>query len=158
MSNIPDSSVLRSATAWILGWVATVLILGAAILAEGGYFAGPILFVAPFVVAIYVILVGPIAYGVLDRLASVDRFGRRSWRAYCLTALAATTPYFLMALVLPTFGLFVGFGRVNSSPFLWLAALLASLTYGSIGYWFLERGWPWHWRRHDKVEDGWRRT
>ena len=143
--------------AWILGWLATILVFGAASFAGGGEFLGTVLLVAPFVL-VYVVLVGPLAYRILDRFARVDRFGRKSWRAYCLTAVGASIPYFLMALVLPIFGLFVGFGQVNSSPFFWLAALLASLAYGTIGYWFVERGWPWQWRRHERIEDGWHRT
>ena len=135
--------------------MATILIfIGAAAAANPGRnppqnvweFAVTILVVAPFVTA-YVILVGLPAYCLMDRFARVDRFGRRSWRAYCLTALAAGIPYF---------GISVAFHPFWNVPLL-IAPLVASLAYGTIGYWLVERGWPWHWRRRDEIEDGWRR-
>ena len=163
MSSIPNNSLLRSALAWVLGWTSTLVVFFAAAVvpemltgserqdfqmpanATDALLTGGVLFFAAFFITAYVVLVGPLAYCALDRFARVDRFGRRSWRAYCLAALAACIPYFVIFLV-----------YLPALPVFWLAGPVAALAYGSISYWLVERGWPWQWRQTDEVADGWK--
>ena len=136
---------MRTAAAFVLGWMCTSCLFLAATVAEqllrGRDIAEVELAPAvPIVVAVYVALAAGPAYSSVDWFARRDG-PRTSWLAYCKAALAASVPYFVVFVLL-----FLIFFGVPSHPVYWLAGLLSALAYGSIGYWFVERGWPWQWR------------
>ena len=136
---------MRTAAAFVLGWMCTSCIFLAATVAEQLLRGRDIAEVelpltVPIVVAVYVLLAAGPAYSSVDWFARRDG-PRTSWLAYCKAALAASVPYFVVFVLL-----FLVFFGLPSHPVYWLAGLLAALAYGSIGYWFVERGWPWQWR------------
>lgn len=143
---------MRVAAAFVLGWLCTSCIFLAATVAEqllrGRDIANIELHpVVPIVVTVYVMLAAGPAYASVEWFARRDGPAGTSWLAYCKAALAASVPYFGIFVLL--FLVLFGF---PSHPVYWLAGLLSALAYGSIGYWFVERGWPWQWhrRRRDK--------
>lgn len=136
---------MRTAAAFVLGWMCTSCLFLAATVAEQLLKGRDIAEVelpltVPIVVAVYVLLAAGPAYSSVDWFARRDG-PRTSWLAYCKAALAASVPYFVVFVLL-----FLIFFGVPSHPVYWLAGLLSALAYGSIGYWFVERGWPWQWR------------
>ena len=134
---------LRTAAAFAFGWLCTVTIFVAA--ATGSWLlagrAPPIVIVGIYAgaiaasVTVYVMSTAWWAY------AAVRWFARRSgsrgkpWRAYCKAGLLGGAPYFGICLLLCVLG---GCPRATY----WLAGLLSSLAYASIGYGLVERGWP----------------
>lgn len=138
---------MRAAAAFVLGWLCTIFIFLVSTVAEqllGGRDIAKIELhpVVPIVVTVYVMLAAGPAYASVEWFARREGPARTSWLAYCKAALAASVPYFGIFVLL--FLVLFGF---PSHPIYWLAGLLSALAYGSIGYWFVERGWPWQWHR-----------
>ena len=137
---------MKTVAAFVLGWLCASCIFLAATVAEQlleGREPAEIELhpIVPIVVAVYVALAAGPAYASVDWFARRDGPARTSWLAYCKAALAASVPYFVVFVLL--FLVLFGF---PSHPVYWLAGLLSALAYGSIGYWLVERGWPWQWR------------
>ena len=154
----PDDSRLRTAVAFAFGWLCTICIFVAA--AAGDWLLGerppPIVLVAILAggiaayVTVYVMSTAWWAYAAVGWFARRSGLGRKSWGAYCKAGLLGGVPYFGICLLLCILG------RCPSTAY-WLAGLASSLAYASIGYWLVERGWPWQWRRREEGAERWPR-
>ena len=143
-----NDSRLRTAAAFVFGWLCTISIFVAA--AAGNWLlagrAPPVAIVAIYAGAIaayatvYVMSTAWWAYAAVGWFARRSGSRGKSWSAYCKAGLLGGAPYFGICLLLCIPGSCPG-------TTYWLAGLLSSLAYASIGYWLVERGWPWQRRR-----------
>ena len=149
-----DDRRRRTEAAFAVGWAATICVFLGAVTSErlpfrtrayadpwAKFYVDPweVFFVAA-AVSVYVMLTGWLAHWLVGWFARRDGAGRKSWLAYCKAGLVAGVPYLGVLLLLS------GPDYCPRAAY-WLAGPLSSLAYASIGYWLVERGWPWQWRR-----------
>ena len=141
-ATVPDDGRPRTAAAFVLGWACAICIFASVptadrLLRRGVWHVDPweVVLVA-VVVTVYAMSTAWWAYALVGWFARRNGPGGKPWSAYCKAGLAASVPYFGICLLLCRSSGCPGTGY-------WLAGLASSIAYASIGYWLVERGWPW---------------